>query len=138
MTAALLIVGALIIGALLTTGLELIRRGHAETGRHRARCAELEQAIRTRAAARPPVGCLHPWPRLEAPAARPGRLPGYAAPIPGPGRFLTPDVLNVGPSRSATSPVDLEADVQRMCTDAELYVAGLIAATRHAERGHPW
>jgi hypothetical protein len=38
------------------------------------------------------------------------------------------------PSRPSTSPDDLEAEVGRMIRDSELYVAALIARTRHAER----
>jgi hypothetical protein len=71
------------------------------------------------------------------------RLPGYADPFPRPGRFDVTAVAvtavamtapDLEPSRPSTSPDDLEAEVGRMIRDSELYVAALIARTRHAER----
>jgi hypothetical protein len=41
-------------------------------------------------------------------------------------------------SRPIPSLVDLDGAVRLMCIEAEMYVAGLIAHSRHAERGHPW
>jgi hypothetical protein len=82
---------------------------------------------------------------LEAEAGPDWRLPGYADPFPGPGlmaadldEYTLTDVPRAGAPRSAPSPVDLDPDVRRMCDETAVYVAELIARTRHAERTHPW
>jgi hypothetical protein len=56
-----------------------------------------------------------------------------------PGNGALAPQLPHGPAlRPSTSPVDLDGAVRLMCIEAEMYVAGLIAHSRHAERGHPW
>lgn len=71
----------------------------------------------------------------------PGRIAGYTDPFPRAGRFDVPPPPAAGraaPSRPLTSPGDLDADVARMCDDNAIYVAALIARSRHAERMHQW
>lgn len=71
----------------------------------------------------------------------PGRIPGYTDPFPRAGRFdvpAPPAAGHVAPTRPLTSPGDLDADVARMCDDNAIYVAALIARSRHTERTHPW
>lgn len=71
----------------------------------------------------------------------PGRIPGYTDPFPRAGRFdipAPPAAGHAAPTRPLTSPGDLDADVARMCDDNAIYVAALIARSRHAERIGAW
>ena len=91
---------------------------------------------------------------LEAEAGPDWRVPGYADPFPRAGRFILSDpplfthrpaavtLIDMAPvsdaphgrdSRPPTSPDDLDPAVRRLCEDTQLYVAALIARTRHAE-----
>lgn len=125
--------------------------GMAEDRRQRAECEALWEHARDRHQAPRPTLLLQAAPAHPADNLPPWRTPGYADVFPRPGRLLleqvpaavaaaswpTPTAPYLEPARPITSPVDLEAEVRRMCLDSELYVAALIARARHTEGDNP-
>jgi hypothetical protein len=141
------VIGALaVVGGLVAFGVWAGRGLAADRAQDRANDALYEQnQARPRPGQIVMAGYITGAPDWQAPQ---WRIAGYAGPFPGPGSAAADladveeitriDVPHVGPSRSAPSPVDLEADVRRMCDETELYVAALVASTRHAERNSIW
>lgn len=136
--------GLVALGFWIARGISEDRAAEAEAARQ---LADLEARPSLLLADRVSPGIIALAPRYHmAPAdLGPGRLPGYADPFPRAGLFDvtvpledTAAAPHVDRDRPSPSPVDLEADVRRMCDETELYVAALIARTRHAERKYTW
>ena len=150
---ALLIVIAVcaVLGGILALGI-WVGRGLAEDRALQAANDAMWERVRARQARQArPTPLLDDPPTVTLPAAfYPAdgwRVAGFADPFPRPGRMTVdppPPMLalqtapHVGTPRPLTSPMDLDADVRRMCDETELYVAALIARARHAERNYTW
>jgi hypothetical protein len=81
----------------------------------------------------------HPADYLAPPALpRAGRLAVDLGQLADDDEGQAPELSHGPASRPTTSLVDLDGAVRLMCIETEQYVAGLIAQSCHAERGHPW
>lgn len=126
--------GTLALGVWIGRGLDDQADDGGQLAELEARPAAVTAPLRPRA----PTGRPNYRP---AGSAAPGRIPGYTDPFPRAGRFdipAPPAAGHVAPTRPLTSPGDLDVDVARMCDDNAIYVAALIARSRHTERTHPW
>lgn len=132
--AAGLLIGAglFFLGLYVGLGLREDREADRAARVAMARVAALATRPTVYLMAPPAPPSLFPFPRAGLLPVDLGQLAGAEVQAPAP-------ELPHGPaSRPATSLVDLDGAVRLMCIEAEQYVANLLAATYHAERGHPW